>query len=320
MKTMLIDAMNIFVRSYVVNPTMSEHGHQFGGSLGFLKSLGSYSRRFNPDRIIVIWEGGGSPRRRALLPEYKANRKPVRLNRSEIYEDIPDTKENFNYQVAATTKLLNYTSAQQLYVADCEADDVIGYLAKNFLEGDVLIASSDKDFYQLLSDKVTMYSPTRKKIIKVEDVLEEHQIHPINFATARCFVGDNSDNISGIRGVGLKTLAKKFPNLRNAEFVSCNDIINKCQMIPEAKRLKMHRSIIGNAELIKRNWKLMYLDISNLSGDQVLKIKSKAQYKSNKRDKLGMIRQLIEEGINMPRSFDPHKFFLDTTTAQVMEK
>lgn len=313
---MLIDAMNIFVRSYVVNPTMSEHGHYFGGSLGFLKSLGSYTRRFGPDRVIVIWEGGGSPRRRAILPEYKGNRKPARLNRSDIYEDIPDSQENFNYQVAATTKLLSFTSAEQMYVSDCEADDIIGYLAKNLLEGEVIIASSDKDFYQLLSEKVTMYSPTRKKIITAEDVLSEHQIHPINFATARCFVGDNSDNISGIRGVGLKTLAKRFPKLRNYEFVSCNDIINQCHMIPESSRLKMHRSIIENAELIKRNWKLMYLDISNLSGDQVLKIKNKIQYKSSKRDKLGMIRQLIKEGINMPKSFDPHKFFLDTTTVQ----
>ena len=85
MTTLLVDAMNIFVRSYVVVPSMSEHGHHVGGTLGFLKSLGSYCRRFSPDRVIVVWEGGGSPRRRALLKDYKANRKPVRLNRSDIY-------------------------------------------------------------------------------------------------------------------------------------------------------------------------------------------------------------------------------------------
>ena len=129
MKTLLIDAMNIFVRSYVVVPSMSEHGHHVGGTLGYHKSLGSYARRFSPDRIIVVWEGGGSPRRRALLSEYKANRKPVRLNRSDIYEDIPDSAENFNYQVAATTKLLAHAPVEQMNVSDCEADDVFGYLA-----------------------------------------------------------------------------------------------------------------------------------------------------------------------------------------------
>jgi len=315
MTTLLVDAMNIFVRSYVVNPSMSEHGHHVGGTLGFMKSLGSYCRRFTPDRIIVVWEGGGSPRRRALLKEYKGNRKPVRLNRSDIYEDIPDTKENFNYQVAATTKLLQFSSAEQMYVADCEADDVIGYLAKNLLEEDIIIASSDKDFYQLLRPGVKMYSPTKKKFITHEDVRAEHGISSVNFATARSFVGDNSDNICGIRGVGLKTLAKRFPILRNDDFVSCDDIIKLCHEVPEAKRIKLHKNVLASESIVKRNWKLMYLDTSNLSADQVIKIKHKTQYKSAKADKIGMIRNLIQEGINMPRSFDPHKFFLDTITA-----
>lgn len=315
MCTLIVDAMNIFVRSYVVVPSMSEHGHHVGGTLGFLKSLGSYSRQFSPDRIIVVWEGGGSPRRRALLSEYKANRKPVRLNRSDIYEDIPDTRENFNYQVAATTKLLAHTVVEQMYVSDCEADDVIGYLAKNLLDDEIIIASSDKDFYQLLSENVKMYSPTKKKFITHEDVREEHAISSINFATARCFVGDSSDNIDGVKGVGLKSLAKRFPNLRNDEFVSCDDIIKLCRDVPEKKRIKFHSSIIASESIIKRNWKLMYLDTSNLSADQILKIKEKAQYKPRKADKIGMIKNLIEEGINMPKSFDPHQFFINTITA-----
>lgn len=315
MTTLIIDAMNIFVRSYVVVPSMSEHGHHVGGTLGFLKSLGSYSRKFSPNRIIVVWEGGGSPRRRALLKEYKGNRKPVRLNRSDIYEDIPDSQENFNYQVAATTKLLSHTVVEQMYVSDCEADDVIGYLAKNILSDKVIIASSDKDFYQLLKPNVSMYSPTKKKIITHEHVREDHGISSINFATARCFVGDNSDNINGVRGVGLKSLAKRFPILRNDDFVSCDDIIKLCREVPEKKRIKLHQNILDAESIIKRNWKLMYLDISNLSGDQIIKIKQKAQYKPRKADKIAMIRNLIEEGINMPKSFDPHLFFINTITA-----
>jgi len=314
MTTLLIDAMNIFCRSYAVNPAMSDHGHHIGGTLGFLKSIGSYSRRFSPDRTIVVWEGGGSPRRRALLQEYKAGRKPIRLNRSDIYEDIPDTQENFQYQIAACTKLLSQTNVEQMYVSDCEADDVIGYLSKYFLEGKVIIASSDKDFYQLLSESVSMYSPTKKKMITHEDVREEHGISSVNFATARSFVGDNSDNINGVRGVGLKTLAKRFPQLRNDEFVSCEDIINLCREVPEKKRIKMHRSILENEQVIKRNWKLMYLDVSNLSADHIIKLKKKAQYNPTTPNKIGMIRKLVEEGVNMPRSFDPHKFFLDTVT------
>ena len=102
MKVLIVDGLNIFTRAFVVNPSMSSHGYYIGGAVGFLKSLRSLCTKFSPDKIIVCWEGGGSPRRRALLPEYKKNRKPVRLNRSKIYEDIPDTVENYSQQVEMT--------------------------------------------------------------------------------------------------------------------------------------------------------------------------------------------------------------------------
>ena len=90
---LLVDAYNVFARSFCVVPIMSSHGHHLGGTVGFLKSLSMYANKFRPSKIIVCWEGGGSARRRAILPEYKMNRKPIKLNRPEIYEDIPDTKE-----------------------------------------------------------------------------------------------------------------------------------------------------------------------------------------------------------------------------------
>ena len=314
MKTLLIDAMNIFIRAYVVNPSMSEQGHHVGGALGFLKSIAAISRRFSPDDMIVVWEGGGSPRRRALLPEYKGNRRPVRLNRADIYEDIPNTKENFNHQVSMCTKLLNKTPIRQVYVPDCEADDVIGYLAKHVIEGDVVIASSDKDFYQLISDEVIQWTPTRKKIVDTSDVLSEFNIHPTNFATAKAFVGDNSDNIDGIKGCGFKTLVKRFPKMSEPEFVSVEDIISECTAMPEKNRLSIHNNILTDQEKVKRNWRLMYLDTANLSAHHIERIDGFYRYNEVKRDKLGMIRALIEEGITLPRSLDVDKFYLDLST------
>ena len=250
MKTLLIDAMNIFIRAYVVNPSMSENGNHIGGTLGFLKSIGAIARRFSPDDMIVVWEGGGSPRRRALLPAYKGNRRPLRLNRADIYEDIPDTKENFNHQISLCTKLLTNTPIRQIYVADCEADDVIGYLAKHVLDEDVIIASSDKDFYQLINENVTQWTPTTKKIVDITTVLSEFKIHPNNFATAKCFVGDSSDNIDGIRGCGFKTLVKRFPKLTDPDFVSVEDIINDCRNQPQKQRLNIHNNILIDSEKI----------------------------------------------------------------------
>ena len=316
MKTLLIDAMNIFIRSYVVVPSMSENGHHIGGILGFFKSIAVICRKVRPDEVIVVWEGGGSPRRRALLPEYKANRKPVRLNRSDIYADLPDTKENFNYQVSACTRLLKNTPIKQVYVSDCEADDVIGYLSKHVIDHDVVIASSDRDFHQLINDRVIQYTPTKKRMIEIAAVLEEYKIHPENFATAKCFVGDSSDNISGIKGAGFKTLVKRFPNLTSSQFVSIQDIINLCESLKAKERLAIHRNILGNKELLLRNWRLMYLDTANLSGHHIERINDFYQYKSAKRDKLSMLRELIAEGVTMPKSFDVDKFFLDLATVK----
>ena len=163
---LLIDAYNIFARAYCVVPIMSSHGHQLGGTIGFMKSLGMLTKKFDPSKIIVCWEGGGSARRRAILPEYKMNRKPIKLNRSDIYEDIPDTEENFIYQVGLTTNLLKHLPVEQVYVDQCEADDVIAYIAKyKYPESKKIICSMDQDMHQCLSDSCLQYSPASKKLL-----------------------------------------------------------------------------------------------------------------------------------------------------------
>ena len=197
-----------------------------------------------------------------------------------------------------------------------EADDVIGYLSKHVIDHDVVIASSDRDFHQLINDRVIQYTPTKKRMIDVAAVLEEYKIHPENFATAKCFVGDSSDNISGIKGAGFKTLVKRFPNLTSSQFVSIQDIINLCESLKAKERLAIHRNILGNKELLLRNWRLMYLDTANLSGHHIERINDFYQYKSAKRDKLSMLRELIAEGVTMPKSFDVDKFFLDLATVK----
>ena len=97
---LLIDAYNIFAKNYIVNPSLSSNGEPIGGATGFIKSLGVLADTHRPSEIIVCWEGGGAKRRRDLLPTYKAGRKPLRLNRSELYKKDLDSPENFSWQVA----------------------------------------------------------------------------------------------------------------------------------------------------------------------------------------------------------------------------
>ena len=95
---LLIDGLNCFYRHFVANPSMGENGNPVGGIVGFLKGIQLLTERYSPDSVIVVWEGGGSPRRRSIDPNYKNGRRPVRLNRSH-YSDIPDTVDDRNNQL-----------------------------------------------------------------------------------------------------------------------------------------------------------------------------------------------------------------------------
>ena len=140
-----------------------------------------------------------------------------------------------------------------------------------------------------------------------ELVIKGKSIHPINFCVARCFIGDGSDGLKGIPGAGFKAMAKRFPELKSSSFVSVEDILTLCRDRREQKRLKLYDSIISEEEVVKRNWKLMYLGNGNLSASHIKKIDDIVATRSPKRDKLGFMRCLIQLCI---KNFDTDKLFM----------
>ena len=304
---LIIDALNLFMRHFIANPTMSSLGHHAGGIVGFLKAVRLLADRTDPSDVIVIWEGGGSSRRRNMYSGYKAKRKPQRLNR--FYgDDIPDTSQNRDTQITRLVELIRQAPINQIYVSDCEADDVIGYLAKYKLKDrKCVIVSSDKDFYQLLSDRVTQWSPGQKAFVTPSSVIEKFGIPPHNFCTARCFSGDSSDNISGIKGAGFRTLVKRFPEFAESDFTSVDDILNLAQQRTMDSKVKLYNSIIENADVVKRNWKLMYLGTSNLAASQIQKVDHLVDTFEPIRNKIGLMRILVREGLS---TFDADSFFM----------
>ena len=154
----IVDGMNLFLRSFSAYPTMSSHGYQMGGCVGFLKSLQRLCREYQPSGVYITWEGGGSQRRRKIYPEYKANRKPGKLNR--FYDDdIPDTEENKQHQLISLLNMLKNVPVCQVYVSDCEGDDIVAFLTKGpFRHKHAVVVSADKDMYQLLGPMVKIYS------------------------------------------------------------------------------------------------------------------------------------------------------------------
>lgn len=303
---LLVDGLNLFMRHFVVNPSMSESGQHVGGFVGFLKSLSHLCDRTHPKRVIVCWESGGSPRRRAIYKEYKQNRRPQKLNRY-YQDDIPDTTQNRDNQISLIIEVLRNTSIDQIYVANCEADDIISYVAKyKFPDDKCVIVSSDKDFYQLLSKRIIQWSPGQKKYITPKTVLSKYGVTALNFCTVRSFTGDPSDGIKGVPRAGFASLSKRFPSLSTPTFVSVDDIVMEAKYAAEEKCLKLYESIIENADIAKRNWKLMYLDMIGLSPEQIQKIEFSLENYAPNSDKIAIIRMLLREGI---QNFNVDSFF-----------
>lgn len=307
---LVIDGLNSFMRHYCANPTMSENGEPAGGFVGFLKSLGSLCNQFLPSQVVVVWESGGNQKRREISGgSYKDSRRPASLNR--YYEDdIPNTRENHNKQISLTIEALKCLPINQIYVKDTEADDVIGYICHyKFKESNIIIVSSDRDLYQLISPRVKQWSLNQKKLIDEKEVIEKFGVTPQNFCVARSFIGDSSDSIDGVKGAGFKTMSKKFPELSQEQFVSVDEIVSKAKILSEKSGATLFKSIIGGHEEAKKNWKLMHLDVSRLNGDQVKRVETQLGTPRPQANKISLLRILNRESL---RTID-----IDSTYASI---
>jgi DNA polymerase-1 len=261
----IIDALNMFLRSYVISPHLDKKGWPVGGTIGFLKSLQKVARDFDADEVIIAWDGHeGSQRRRSMNKDYKGGRKPVRFNRRMV--ELPPEKEEANkgYQQVRLMEYLNEMPVIQLVADFTEADDIIALVINHprYDGWQKTIISSDKDFFQLCRDDVQIYRPIQKKIVTKDSIIEDFKIHPNNFAIARAIEGDKSDNLPGIKGAGLKTIAKRFPYLVREDEYEVADIIRDCAM--QGKKLKIHENIQNNEKLIKDNYAIMQLQYPNI--------------------------------------------------------
>ena len=202
-RVLLVDALNLFMRNYIVDPSLSTNGHPIGGTKGFLKSLQSVCRTINPDIIFVAWDGG-SQKRKSMDKNYKAGRKPVRLNRDIHNMSAGEQEDNKNWQQQRIIEYLNQMPILQSYVENVEADDIIALVSQSqaLAEHHKIILSSDKDFIQLCDDTTILYRPIQKEILNKKRILEQFEIHPTNFALARAIAGDKSDNLGRHRRSG----------------------------------------------------------------------------------------------------------------------
>ncbi|MFD2601796.1 DNA polymerase I [Flavobacterium suzhouense] len=201
----LLDAYALIFRGYyafIKNPRINSKGMDTSAIMGFMNSLLDVIKREKPDHLAVAFDKGGSLVRTEMFTEYKANR--------------DETPEAIKVAVPYIQELLKAMHIPVIELEGCEADDLIGTLAKQAEKQNyqVFMVTPDKDFAQLVSENIFMYRPARMgngiEIWGVPEVLERFEIErPEQVIDFLGMMGDAVDNIPGLPGVGEKT-AKKF--------------------------------------------------------------------------------------------------------------
>jgi 5'-3' exonuclease len=223
-KTLLVDGNNLLKIGFHGVKDYYHNGNHIGGIWHFLNTIRRFIEEHNFDKIVVFWDGeGNSSKRKIIYPQYKENR---------IQEQNEYKVQSFSFQKERVKQYLEEMFVRQVNVDNNEADDLIAYYCQIAENENITIFSSDKDLTQLISENVSIYSPSAKQMYKNGDKikLKEHEIPHNNILTYKILTGDKSDNIDGIYYLGDKTLFKLFPELLEQE-LTITDILSKAETL-----------------------------------------------------------------------------------------
>jgi DNA polymerase-1 len=248
---------------------MNPSGAHVGGLIGFLRSLGYVTRIFDPTRVVVVWDGkGGSGNRKNIDPNYKAQRATSRITHWGLYDTKEEETEALIGQLFRTQDYLECLPLHQMVLEKLEADDIMAYLALRASSAGkkVTIVSSDKDFLQLVNSNIEVYAPVKKKTFTKDNIFEELKVLPTNYNIVKALLGDNSDNLQGVKGLGIKTIVSQFPKLLT-EKTDLDYVYKVAEEKLEEK--KIFPKIIHNWDRVETNFKLMDLHNTALDDKEV---------------------------------------------------
>jgi len=267
-RVLIIDGLNTFIRSFSASPAVNDDGIHVGGIIGFLKSIRYAISRIKPTRCIIVFDGkGGTKQRKKIFPEYKEGRKVKRnLNRNVDWGLAPKNEDDsMKLQLGRLIQYLEQLPLTLISIDGTEADDVIAYITEQVLpDNKAFIMSTDQDFLQLASKRVSIWSPTKKITYDRQRIFDEFGIYPENFLTYKILCGDKSDNIDGIKGAGLKSIRKFIEPITSENKFDITDLIEYVNR--SESKIKLITNIRDNVFLLKRNYLLMQLanvDLSN---------------------------------------------------------
>lgn len=181
--------------------SLSNKGVDVSITYGFLRVMNSIINKFRPTSVMVGWDGGIPEFRRQAVPSYKISRH---------VNDDPEERANFYRQIDDLHDYaLPLSGVMSVRRIGAEADDLV-YHASRMFEGDTIIVTGDSDLVQAITGNVSLFVPSKDKLITQDDVFEEYGIELSNFVHWKALKGDSSDNIPGVPGIGDKTASKLF--------------------------------------------------------------------------------------------------------------
>ena len=186
---------------------------------------------------------------------------------------------------------------EELTIDNVEADDVIARICNlRFLNDKIkIIVSADKDFFQLCNDTVIILRPIQEEILNVKRIVDKFGIHPNNFALARAIVGDKSDNLDGVSGVGLKSVSTRLSFLKEERSYTLTELYDFCESVET--KLKIHQSIIENKDKLNLNYKMMQLYSPNIPPNVSKMIKDTVEGFIPIFNQTAVIKKFINDGM-----------------------
>ncbi len=213
-KLAIIDLSNFIFRAfYAIRPLHAPDGTPVNAVHGVLSMILKLLSTYTPDHVLIAKEGRGEKFRKKIYQEYKANR-----------SEAPD---ELKPQFAIINELIDLMHLSSASIDDQEADDIIGTAVTKWQDyfDEILIVSGDKDLMQFVNDKVKIVDTMKDKIIGVSDVFEKMGVYPNQVVDYLSLVGDSSDNIPGVSGIGEKGAAKLLQEYKTLE--SCIENVDK---------------------------------------------------------------------------------------------
>jgi 5'-3' exonuclease len=199
----------------------------------------------------------------------------TRFNRREdvVEKTVEEEYEDMKLQFGKLYEYLETLPMTVMSIDNIEADDAIAYMTTEIFQqknSKVIIMSDDKDFIQLVNENVSVWRPVEKKYYEPAQVLDKFKIPSNNFIHFKVFNGDASDNIKGIKGIGIKTMQTKLPILFESDTVDLPTLLDYCET--HRGDHKIYETILQNKNQLELNWQLMSLTNLNISSNFKLMI------------------------------------------------